>query len=61
MHIYIYIYIHITRTGVSLVRKLTILLCVCKTGKIYIFHARHTFPFGVYIFFKRKVFKFYIL
>ena len=37
-------------TGLSLVRKINILLRVCKTGKVYILHARHTFPFVVYIF-----------
>ena len=37
-------------TGLSLVRKINILLWVCKTGKVYILHARHTFPFVVYIF-----------
>ena len=45
-------------TGLSLVRKINILLRVCKTGKVYILHARHTFPFVVYIFFEHKIFKF---
>ena len=39
-------------TGLSLVRKINILLC--KTGKVYLLHARHTFPFVVYIFFECK-------
>ena len=46
-------------TGLSLVRKINILLWVCKTGKVYILHARHTFPFVVYIFFEHKIFKFF--
>ena len=36
-------------TGLSLLRKTNILLC--KTGKVYILHARHIFPFVVYILF----------
>ena len=47
-------------TGLSLVRKINILLWVCKTGKVYILHARHTFPFVVYIFFKCKIFLFFL-
>ena len=44
-------------TGSSLVRKINILLRVCKTGrKVYIIHARHTFPLVVKIFFKHKIF-----
>ena len=39
-------------TGLSLVWKINILLWVCKTGKVYIVHARHTFSFVVYIFLK---------
>ena len=34
-------------TGLSLVRKIIILLSVCKTGKVYILQARHTFHFVV--------------
>ena len=30
-------------TGLSLVRKINILLWVCKTEKVYILHARHFF------------------
>ena len=45
-------------TGLWLVRKINILLWVCKPGKVYILHARHTFPFVVYIFFKCKIFYF---
>ena len=49
-------------TGSSLVRKINILLRVCKTGrKVYILHARHTFPLVVKIFFKHKIFKFFTL
>ena len=47
---------HDLDTGLSLVRKINILLRVCKTGKVYILHARHTFPFVVYIFLERKIF-----
>ena len=43
-------------TGLWLVRKINVLLWVCKPGKVYILHARHTFPFVVYIFFKCKIF-----
>ena len=43
-------------TDLSLVRKTNILLWVCKTGKVYILHARHTFPFVAYIFFEHKIF-----
>ena len=39
-------------TGLSLVRKINILLWVCKTRQVYILHARHTFPSVVYIFFE---------
>ena len=38
-------------TGLSLVRKINILLWVYKTGKVYILHAKNMFPFVVYIFF----------
>ena len=48
-------------TDLSLVRKTNILLWVCKTGKVYILHARHTFPLAGYIFFEHKIFWFYIL
>ena len=46
-------------TGLSLVRNINILSRVCKTGKVYILHARHTLPFVVYIFFKCKIFTFF--
>ena len=48
-------------TGLSLVRNINILSRVCKTGKVYILHARHTLPFVVYIFFKCKIFTFFKL
>ena len=35
-----------------IIRKINILLWVCKTGKVHILHARNTLPFVVYIFFK---------
>ena len=38
------------------IRKINVLLWVCKTGKVCILHARHTFPFVVYILFERKIF-----
>ena len=44
-----------------IIRKINILLGVRKTGKVYILHARYTLPIVVYIFFKRKIFKFFIL
>ena len=48
---------HDLDTGLSLVRKINILLRVCKTGKkVCILHARHTFRLVVYIFFERKIF-----
>ena len=43
-------------TDLSLVRKQNILLWECKTGKVYILHARHVFLFVVYIFFEHKIF-----
>ena len=42
--------------GLSLVRKINILLWVCKTGNVYKLHARHTFPFVFYIFSEHKIF-----
>ena len=49
-------YCTILITGSSLVRKINILLWVCKTGEMYILHARHTFPFVVYIFVEHTIF-----
>ena len=46
-------YCTILITGLSLVRKINILLC--KTGKVYILHAKHTFPFVVYIFLNARL------
>ena len=48
-------------TGLSLVSLtwdywFNVLLWACKTGKVYILHARHTFPFAAYIFFEYKTF-----
>ena len=39
--------------GLSVAKKINISSWVCKTGKVYILNARHTFPFVVYIFFDR--------
>ena len=50
-------YCMILITGLSLVRKKK----TCKIGKVYILHARHTFPFPVYIFFKQDFKVFYFL
>ena len=48
-----------------IVRKIKILLRVFKTGKVYILHVRHTFPFVVHTFpfvvFDRKIFQLFIL
>ena len=41
-------------TGLPLVRKMNSLLC--KTEKVYILYARHTFPSVIYIFFEFKIF-----
>ena len=54
-------YCMILITGLSLVRKINILLRVCKTGKVYILHARHTFPFVVYIFWNTRFLIFFNL
>ena len=46
-------YCTILITGLSLVRKINILLC--KTGKVCVLQVRYTFPFVVYIFFEHKI------
>ena len=43
-------------TGLSLVRKINILLSVCKTRKVYILQKQDTFNFVVYIFFEQQDF-----
>ena len=48
--------LHDLITGLSLVRKINILLGVYKTEKLYILHARHDFPFVIHIFFDGKIF-----
>ena len=45
-------------TGFSLVRKINIFLWACKTGKMYILYARHTFPFAIYIFSSKRFLNF---
>ena len=44
-----------------IIRKINILLWVCKTEKVYIIHARHTSPFVVYIFWKQDFLIFHSL
>ena len=48
-------------TGLSLVREINILSWVCKTGKVYVLHVRHSFPFVGYIFLMLDFFIFYSL
>ena len=45
-------------TSLLLVRKINISLWVFKMGKVYILHAKHTFPFVAYTFFERQIFYF---